>query len=85
MRCNKCHKDRCTCNSNDSYLIRLVADLQKRVQELEDIDKKGFIRSLDGRIADDTGDIKELDPTISSWAKQPNKPTYLLSEINIRQ
>lgn len=85
MRCNKCQKHNCTCNNynnNSSYLIKLVADLQKRVDELESIDQSGFIRTINGKSASESsGNFNEEDPTVPSWAKSPNKPIYNIVDI----
>lgn len=83
MRCNKCHKHNCSCGTdNSSYLLKLVADLQKKVNELVSIDQSGFIRTINGKPANsNNGNFNEEDPSVPAWAKTPNKPKYTITEI----
>ena len=61
-----------------------LKDYQKKVDsELQTSAKTivGAINEVNSKVGQGGGITKETDPTVSSWAKQPTKPTYSYSEI----
>lgn len=63
------------------YLFELVGGLENgtslswAIIDTQLVDTVYFSRNVSGFITTET------DPTVSSWAKQPNKPTYTASEV----
>lgn len=54
---------------------------------LTDEQKAVARKNIGAGTGDDTGSggiLKETDPTVPDWAKQPNKPTYTASEVGAR-
>ena len=79
--------------TNDAgYLINsdlapyaLASSLPTKVSQLEndsDFATSSQIPTKTSELQNDTGYLsEETDPTVPSWAKQPNKPTYTASEV----
>lgn len=79
--------------TNDAgYLINsdlapyaLASSLPTKVSQLENDSNFATVSQIPTKTSDLTNDSgylsEETDPTVPSWAKQPNKPTYTASEV----
>lgn len=70
-------------NANGDLSQEIV--LAEGVTDYKDLDGKPSINGIElvgNKTTEDLGIVsKETDPTVPSWAKQPNKPTYTYNEI----
>lgn len=70
--------------SNKPSINNVTLEGNVSSQDLGLLDKNTKIPSKTSELINDSNYISmEQDPTVPSWAKQPDKPTYLPSEIGI--
>ena len=66
-------------SDSDTEVLEVELDETVRVPQSLDYNDLANIPTLDGiRIK---GNIRERDPTVPKWAKQPEKPTYSAEEV----
>ena len=70
---------------NDLAPYALASSLPTKVSQLENDSDFATVSQIPTKTSDiqnDSGYLsEETDPTVPSWAKQPNKPTYTASEV----
>lgn len=70
---------------NDLAPYALASSLPTKVSQLENDSKFATVSQIPTKVSElqnDSGYLsEETDPTVPSWAKQPNKPTYTASEV----
>lgn len=78
-------KARFTDNNNFSCDVQQTDTLDSNVSEQinhpseSDYEKLHNLPTLNGKVF--KGDVKEIDPTVPSWAKEQTKPKYTADEV----
>lgn len=57
----------------------IIGQVSANLVASDDYNTLKHLPTLDGRVI--KGNINELDPTVPSWAKETNKPSYSAEEI----